>query len=315
MRMRRLLLFLFLLLSLPAAGFSQSLEIPLPREGDQIIRHSAYTLNYREEYEQADWVAYELTASETEGTFERTDNFREDPLVLTGSASGEDYKGSGFDRGHLAPAGDMKLTGQTMSDSFYLSNMSPQNPSFNRGIWKNLEELVRDWARQYGSLFIVTGPILTKEDLPRIGTSGVAVPVYFYKVILVYDESVQKSIGFVLPNKKGEFPLSSYAVTVDDVEILTGIDFFPGLPDPEEEEIESVIEKETWDFYPAGESSAPLREQNLSPTAVTAGTVLPYWINSSNSTRHNSRCRYYGKTSHGYYTEEKQGDPCGLCGG
>ena len=122
------------------------IELPAPVAGEQQISHLGYTLSYNEKHEQASWVAYELTAGELRGTIARTDNFKADASVTTGSASLADYRGSGFDRGHLAPAADMKWSREVMSESFFMSNMSPQEPGFNRGIWKKLEGKVRDWA-------------------------------------------------------------------------------------------------------------------------------------------------------------------------
>ncbi|GAH82191.1 unnamed protein product, partial [marine sediment metagenome] len=129
---------------------------------DDIIRHTAYTLKYKEKYEQAEWVLYKLTAERVKGSYKRTNDFRPDPMVKTGSATLSDYKGSGYDRGHLAPAGDMKWSTTAMSESFYMSNMSPQNPGFNRGIWKKLEGQVRTWATDNEEIYIVTGPVLSE---------------------------------------------------------------------------------------------------------------------------------------------------------
>ncbi len=313
MRLKFPLIYIFLI-SLAASSYSQSLELPALEETGRIICHSGFTLHYSEEFEQADWVAYELTAQEVAGSVKRKDDFRPDPLIPTGSAELSDYRGSGYDRGHLAPAGDMKFSEQAMSDSFYLSNMSPQDPSFNRGIWKSLEEQVRTWAVKYDRIYIVSGPILNRTDLPRIGANRVAVPGYYYKVLLVYGQE-KKAIGFILPNKKGEFPLPSYAVTVDDVEILTGIDFFPALPDSEEEILESSLIKEFW--FSVQElrqtpSSLPLQAPLLQ---ISDSHSDLFWINSPNHTRHNRDCRYYGNTADGYYTNEREGNPCGLCGG
>ena len=311
--------YVFLLTGVLCGLYSQSLEIPAPRQDDRIIRHEYYTLSYNEEFEQADWVAYELTRREVLGSVKRDDRFRPDPLVASGSASLEDYKGSGYDRGHLAPAGDMKFSESAMSESFYLSNMSPQDPSFNRGIWKGLEALIRQWAYTYQTIFIATGPVLNKQDYPRIGPNRVAVPGFYYKVILRVGEEAPLAIGFILPNSKSSFPLASYTVTVDDVEILTGIDFFPTLPDEQEELAESVFHKEQWDFSPV---RIPPDSPSITPSWDLGAEEIPtaaphalYWINSSNGTRHNPGCRYYGNTSKGYYTEEKTGIACGLCGG
>ena len=145
----------------------------------------------------------------------------------------------------MAPAGDMGWSVTSMAESFYYSNMSPQEPGFNRGIWKKLEELVRTWAIDYQSIYVVTGPILTK-GLKTIGEHHVAVPKYYYKVILDYHSSGAKGIGFILPNSSSSKCLRSYAVTIDSVEHFTGIDFFPQLPDDQEKVIESTITLSSW---------------------------------------------------------------------
>lgn len=145
-RLKTLFIALFFLF-IPTILIAQSLTLkpaqPSHSSSNQIIKHVAYTLKYNEIYEQADWVIYLLTAEEVKGTILRSDNFRTDTKVKTGSASLTDYRGSGYDRGHLAPAGDMKWSKTAMSESFYMSNMSPQKPGFNRGIWRSLESLVR----------------------------------------------------------------------------------------------------------------------------------------------------------------------------
>lgn len=159
-------------------------------------------------------------------------------MIPTGSAESGDYKGSRYDKGHLAPAADMAWDSTAMCESFYMSNMSPQLPAFNRGIWKRLEDQVRDWAIENQEIWIVTGPVL-RDDLPTIGTNHVSVPEYFYKVIIDIKEPDFKGIGFILPNKGSKEPLTAFAVTIDSVEALTGLDFFPGLPDSLEKLIES----------------------------------------------------------------------------
>jgi endonuclease G len=156
-----------------------SLEIPLVLNGEKLIQHTGYSFVYSEEHEQAKWIAYVLNNKELDGIFDRSDNFREDPFVSSGSADNSDYAKSGYDRGHLAPAADMKWSEKAMSESFYYSNMSPQLPAFNRGIWKMLEEKVRDWALENDSILIVTGPILSSKNqkkLATIGPNSVAVP-------------------------------------------------------------------------------------------------------------------------------------------
>lgn len=223
------------------------IELPKPKPRDLIIHHIGYVLSYNEPHEQANWVAYELTLEEVNGSFKRTNDFRPDPKVKTGSASLADYRGSGYDRGHLAPAADMKWSPIAMSESFYMSNMSPQRPSFNRGIWKRLEEQVRKWAVNNKSVYIATGGVLT-SGLIKIGPNQVSVPEKFYKVILDYQEPELRGIGFILPNKGSKEPLENYAITIDKVESMTGIDFFHKLPNEIEAEIESEVNLSRWNF-------------------------------------------------------------------
>lgn len=233
----------FAILAITIPGFSQcDTLIPTSTTG-QIIKHSFYCLSYDENNEQAEWVYYVLTSGMLSGSTSRTDNFREDPKVSTGSASLADYKDSGYDHGHLVPACDMTFSQTAMSESFFMSNMSPQNPSFNRGIWKKLEGQVRDWAATEGEIHVVTGPI-NASLFGTIGSNQVTVPGHYYKVI--YDPQKQTMIALVLPNEKGSAPLQSYTVTVDVVEFATGIDFFPQLDDNIEESLESKVNTSAW---------------------------------------------------------------------
>jgi len=220
--------------------------LPTILESDQIIKHTAFTLCYSEEFEQAKWVAYRLTDSMCNNNGEeRTNDFREDKDVKTHSAKPEDYKKSGYDRGHLCPAGDMGWSDITMSESFYMSNMSPQLPNFNRGIWKKLETNVREWAKREGELFVVTAGILN-EKFQTIGGNKVSVPKYYYKVLLDHRLPQYKAIAFILPNEGSKEPLFKYVVSIDSVEKLTGIDFFPALPDSLEVYLERRSDPEQW---------------------------------------------------------------------
>lgn len=221
------------------------LETPLLAEGEIYLKHTGYAFVYNETHEQAKWVAYCLTKKETEGLFERSDHFIEDPSVLTGTANNTDYAKSGYDRGHLAPAADMRWSEIAMDESFYYSNMSPQLPAFNRGIWKKLEEQVREWAIAMDSILIVTGPILT-ESLPTIGINKVSIPKYYYKAILDFKGSHSKAIAFVMPNQGSKEPLMSFAVSIDALEKLTGINFFYQLEDTLEQSIEAKMCTTCW---------------------------------------------------------------------
>jgi endonuclease G len=212
----------------------------------QIVKHSYYTLSYSEKDEQPEWVYYELTAEMLKGKQPRTDDYRPDSTITTISAQLEDYRGSGYDRGHLCPAGDMKINLTAMTESFLLSNCSPQHKDFNAGIWNDLENQVRQWAITAGRLYVVTAGVL-KHNKGKIGSNGVTVPQYFYKVI--FDPRGQRMIAFLIPNENNMKPLQTYIVTVDYVERLTGIDFFSELTNSIEKGLERSKELSWW-FIP-----------------------------------------------------------------
>lgn len=220
-----------------------ALEIPVMQSstGGQVLKRKGYTLSYNADYKTPQWVAWELTKKETKGEVGRTDKFLPDPDVRGAKAYTSDYTKSGYDRGHMAPAADMKWNRRAMEESFYMSNICPQNPNLNRGDWNDLEDKSRQWAKKYGAVYITCGPIYDSKKPKRIGNNKVAVPDAFYKVILINDKKNPQAIGFIFPNKAGHKPLTKYAVTVDSVERRTGIDFFPALPDEIENRIEAEI--------------------------------------------------------------------------
>ena len=248
----------------------KGLELPTTHKQELIIRHLGYTLSYNEKHEQANWVAYQLTADETHKIVARSNDFESDAAVSTGSATGDDYKGSGYDRGHLAPAADMGWSLQSMQESFYYSNMSPQLPGFNRGIWKRLEELVRQWAVDNQAVYVVTGPVLS-EGLSTIGSNKVSVPLYYYKVLLDYSEPSLKGIAFILPNASSSLPLRSYAVSIDSVEKVTGLDFFPAIPDPEEQRVEKTLCIDCWSW--SSSTTHASTSHHSSSTVQCSGTT------------------------------------------
>jgi len=158
--------------------------LPTSTTGD-VVRHKYYTLSYSENDEQAEWVAYVLTRKRLQMEWQdRPDLFESDPLVRTGSATLSDYRGSGYDRGHLAPAADMAFNTTAITETFYLSNISPQVRDFNHGVWKELEELSRDWAIKFNKLYVVTGPILKDGGKGEIGANRVTVPTAYYKILV-----------------------------------------------------------------------------------------------------------------------------------
>ena len=259
---------LLLILCLSNKSFAQDL-LPTSTTG-QIIKHTFYTLSYSEPNEQAECVYYELTPAFVNGSQPRKDEFRPDPMVSTGSAQLSDYRGSGYDRGHLCPAADMKLNATSMSETFFLSNMSPQDPSFNRGIWESLEATVRSWAITEGMIYVVTAGVLTSNK-GKIGASGVTIPQYYYKVI--YAPKCQgKMIALVLPNEKGTKQLPEYVVSVDYVESLTGIDFFPTLNDSIENALESHSDASLWTFSQYTSSSSSKKSPAVQCKGIAKST-------------------------------------------
>lgn len=229
----------------------EGLELPAIDNGKFVIRNEVgrYTLLYDTMYRQAEWVAYRLTRTELNaGTAKRSNSFRCDPHVLSygwPTASDSDYKGSGFDRGHLLPSADRCGSSQENRATFLLSNISPQHPELNRGVWRLLEEQVRRWACQYDTLYIVTGGDLSGR-LQRI-EGGIGVPERFFKAILLYSDSECQAIAFLIPNEKQlSKDFFSYTMSIDSLETRLKMDFFPALPDDVEERIEAHADRLFW---------------------------------------------------------------------
>lgn len=245
--MNKLFTIASLIIFITQISIAQQYELPAKIDGEQIVEHIAYTFSYNEQHEQPSWVAYQLTKAETNKVVDRSDKFVTDPLVTTGSATANDYKKMGYDRGHLAPAADMSFSHETMQESFYYSNMSPQEGSFNRGKWKNLEALLRSWAIEYDSIYIATAGVL-EDDLPTIGANEVSVPNSYYKAVFRFTDDGVEGIGFLMENKKLNQPLQSYAVSIDSLEEVTGIDFFYLLDDNVEDDMESDVCDDCWSW-------------------------------------------------------------------
>ena len=228
-----------------------NLEFPYVENPDDIISHTGFSFFFNDAHKQSDWVVYMLSRERLlNPVTKRKDNFRPDPAVKTGTATTADYKGSGFDRGHLVPCSDMLWSKVAMDESFFFSNMSPHLASFHQGggIWYKLEDLVQIWAMEYDTLHIVAGPALKQGIRGRIGKNKVSVPEYFYKVILNYTENRIEGIGFIMPHetKKSKNPVWNYAVSIDSVQNFTGMDFFHKLPDIQEKYIESRLCESCW---------------------------------------------------------------------
>ena len=242
-----LLLFSFLLSIHSYSQQYQAVEIPAPLKNkkEQILHRKAYTVSYNKETRCPNWVAWHLTAEHADGLLKRHNSFREDEDVRRPRATLEDYKGSGWSRGHMCPAGDNKWDELAMEESFLLTNVCPQNQSLNSGVWNRIEMDCRQWARKYGEVFIVCGPVLLKREHETIGKNRVVVPEAFFKVVLCMKDK-PKAIGFVIRNNEGKKKRDMFVNSVDEVERITGYDFFPALPDEVENVIEAKADIKEW---------------------------------------------------------------------
>ena len=209
----------------------------LPKSKGEYIEHTYYSLSYLEDHEQAEWVHYKLNSEMLNGKKVRKKYYIVDKKVSTGSANHSDYTNSGYDRGHLVPAADMKMDSISVIEASYMSNISPQNRNFNGQEWRKLEEHVRFLAKK-NEIYVTTGGVLS-NGLNSIGTKNkVSVPNLFYKII--YNAKMEKMTAYLMPNKKLE-SFKNYKVTVDLIETLTGIDFYHQLEDEMEERLESML--------------------------------------------------------------------------
>ena len=241
----RLVIFVFVAIGAESDHPSRTF---LPSASGQVIHHTYYTLSYNEKNEQAQWVAYVMDRKMLNvPNLPRYNYFDPDYQVTTRSAFHRDYNSSGYTRGHLVPAGDMAFDTLAMRETFLMSNISPQLRAFNNGIWKELEENVRDWTYKAESLYIISGPIFTGYRKTIGRENKIAVPDAFFKVLLDYTDPERKAIAFILPHEMSERRLQEFMVSVDEVERVTGIDFFNEMiNDVEEEKLESQFDKTKW---------------------------------------------------------------------
>lgn len=229
---------------------SNGIEIPAPLtdRAEKIISHTGYTISYNKDNNTPNWSAWQLTDEKTRGTVERSSKFYADPdISQLYRVDYFDYKGSGYDRGHMCPAGDMKWSEKAMHDCFYMSNMCPQEHALNNGSWKKLEEACREWANTEGCIYIVCGPVYKGKRHEQIGINhAINVPEGFFKAVLSLRKGHQKAIGFYYDNSTQRQSMAKAAMSVDDLEKLTGIDFFYQLDDKTETTLESSYAIEDW---------------------------------------------------------------------
>ena len=221
----------------------QAVRLPAQCQ-NQAVRYCGFNVNYNARYHLPNCVTYTITSAKADGALERQGKFAADPSVA-GCAGPDAYAGSGYQRGHMAPAGDMRWSARAMAESFLMTNVCPQSKSLNEGGWGKLEEKVREWARRDSVLIVITGPVL-KPGLKTIGNPRVAVPEQFFKVVMAPYATPLRAIGFIYSNKACGQGLEEYAASVDEVECLTGFDFFTALPPEVERRVEARYNLLQW---------------------------------------------------------------------
>lgn len=210
-----------------------------------VKEYEGFTVDFNPENKTPNYVSWILHSHETEGATSRSNKFWTDS-ELEGCPETRDYSHSGYDRGHMCPAGEQKWSDEAMHHSFVMANICPQKHELNTGAWKTLEDKERVWAKRDSAIVIVAGPLYDTSDIETIGNNKIRVPSAFFKVLLAPYASPMRAIGFVYPNMKCEGNMQAYAVSVDDVEKMTGMDFFAALPDEIENDIEAVVSFKEW---------------------------------------------------------------------
>lgn len=303
-------------------SMAQGYEIPRPIADERILTYSAYTVSFNDEYKVANWVAYVLTNHETVAVVDRfKGRFKPEPRLKDKdgkpcSPDSLDYLQSGYDRGHLAPAADMEFSELTMQESFYYTNIAPQNPALNRGVWKRLECLQRLWAKDYDSIYIVTGPVLKGGRFKRIGPHRVAVARYFYKVMMRREPDGRfVGAGFVFANRDDNSQLRSRMISIDSVEAITGIDFFYRLPDEIENPMERVSCRECWKWHKGNTRvdppAQPIKDDATKRKPNDGSSTQPpkpseTWVQCNGTTKAGKRCTRRTADPSGYCYQHKK---------
>jgi len=228
------------------SSVAQDYELPAQAPREQQIVHTLFTLSYSEPYELPSWIAYQLSPEQAKATGTFKDKYIADPLVTTGSAVPKDYKDAPYIMAQLVPVEDMFTSPKAVEESFMMTNIVPQKPAFNRFIWKVNEKLIREWAKEGNILYIITGPVLTDVPFFTFGANKVSTPTRYYKAVL--DVNGKRAIGFLFRSNTANGAAKSFAVSVDELEKATGLDFFPSLPDDLENEVEKSTDFSKWNF-------------------------------------------------------------------
>jgi endonuclease G len=235
-----------LLVCLSLFTTAQQYELPAPVSREQQVKHTLFTLSYQEGYELASWVAYQLTPEQAKTNGSVKEKYAEDPDIATGSSSPKDYKDAGFIMAQLVPPEDMFINHKAVEETFLMSNVVPQKPAFNKFVWKANEKLIREWAKEGNTLYIVAGPVLADAPFGTFGPNKVSIPTRYYKAVL--DANGSRAVGFVFRSNASSGTQKFFAVSIDELENITGIDFFHTLPDDLEAKIESNNDFSNWNF-------------------------------------------------------------------
>ena len=226
--------------------YKKEIPLPLKNRSEQLLYRKGYTVSYNKDYKIPNWVAWHLTAEHASGQIRRPNNaWHEDAQVPVPRATISDYKGSGWSRGHMCPAGDNKWDSEAMYESFLLTNCCPQNANLNSGSWNQIEMSCRRWAEKYGDIYIVCGPILFNQEHKTIGPNNIVVPEAFFKVVLCLN-GTPKGIGFVRRNTDSSRRKDFYINSINEIERITGITFFPLLPRDISKAIKSKADLKEW---------------------------------------------------------------------
>ena len=242
--MKRLFCILCILISASVSLYAQkNLELPKTKSDEIIVHHTGHVLSYNPKWMIPNWVAYELKAEELEGDAQRARSFTPDPVLKKyPRAEHWHYTNSGWVRGHMIPAGDLKYDQKAMDDSFYTSNVCPMNMTFNNSIWKKLEEKARKWAVEFGHIYIITGPVMGENINGKVGESDIMIPDQFFKAILVPYKGSYVAVAFLMDNSETtQGKLRDFAMTVDDLEHIIGMDLFVNLDNFTEKRIEQLL--------------------------------------------------------------------------
>jgi endonuclease G, mitochondrial len=225
---------------------AQHYELPAPSPREQQVKHALFTLSYNEGYELASWAAYQLTPEQAKATGTFKEKYAEDPQVTTGTATTKDYRDAGFIIGQLVPPEDMFPSQQAVEETFLMSNTVPQKPAFNKYVWKVNENLIREWAKEGNTLYVVAGTVLADAPFGTFGPNKISIPERYYKAVL--DVNGERAVGFIFRINVATGAPGSFALSVDDLEKITGLDFFPELSDDIEQKVEARTDFAKWNF-------------------------------------------------------------------